>query len=121
RGRGWGAPGAARKGRLAAPAPGPLWLNTPPTNTCAPEKASEPVMMLNRPAGHLLALAQASNAPWPPTVQQGSAVTLPSFVQAISVCMWKSRANAVVDRFSMRSSVHFTGRPVTIEATMEQI
>jgi hypothetical protein len=35
--------------------------------------------------------------------------------------MWKSRANAVVERFSMRSSTHFTGRPVTIDATIAQI
>jgi hypothetical protein len=42
-------------------------------------------------------------------------------VAAISVSMWKSRAKAVVDRFSMRSSVHFTGLPVTIEATIAQI
>ena len=35
--------------------------------------------------------------------------------------MWKSRANAVVERLSVRLSVHFTGTPVTIEATIEQI
>ena len=78
-------------------------------------------MMLKRPAGHLVALAQASNAPWSAMVLQRNAITLPSFVQAISISMWKSRANAVVERFSMRSSTHFTGRPVTIEATMAQI
>ena len=36
---------------------------------------------------------------------------MPSLVAAISVTMWKSRANAVVERFSMRSSTHFTGLP----------
>jgi hypothetical protein len=46
---------------------------------------------------------------------------LPSRVAAISVCMWKSRAKAVVERFSIRSSTHFTGRPVTIEATIAQM
>src|SRR6478736_4138869 len=98
-----------------------MFVYTPSTDTCAAGATYEPLIMMNRPDGHLVALAQASNAPSSATGYQRRPVTLPSFVAAISVSMKKSRANAVVDRFSMRSSTHFTGRPVTIDATIAQM
>ena len=43
---------------------------------------------------------------------------VPSAFSAISPCMWKSRANPVEIRFSVRSSTHFTGRPSSSEAAV---
>jgi len=42
----------------------------------------------------------------------------PSLDRAISPCMWKSRANPVEIRFSLRSSIHFTGWPSSSEAAV---
>ncbi len=74
--------------------------------------------MWKKPPGYFVGWATALNAPWSASTRARSARILPSAEAAISPCMWKSRANAVDMRFSERSSTHFTGRPVIIDATI---
>ena len=77
--------------------------------------------MLKKPAGYLVGSAQASNAPWSAMTWTTRAVILPSLVAASSPCHLVVAGEGRGDRFSIRSSTHFTGTPVTIEATTEQI
>ena len=70
------------------------------------------------PAGYLLGWAAPLNAPWSARTFTRTARILPSRSAASSPRMWKSRANAVDIRFSERSSIHFTGRPVIIVPAM---
>ena len=74
--------------------------------------------MWKNPAGYLVGWAVALNAPWSASTRARRPRILPSFVAAISPCMWKSRANVVDIRFSERSSTHLTGLPVTMAPTM---
>ena len=67
------------------------------------------------PAGYLLGWATPLNAPWSASTVTRTARILPSRLAASSPRMWKSRAKHVDIRFSDRSSIHFTGRPVSIE------
>ncbi len=62
--------------------------------------------------------ASAWNAPSSAWSETRSPSMVPSFFRAISPCMWKSRANPVEMRFSVRSSIHFTGCPSSSEAAV---
>ena len=70
------------------------------------------------PAGYLVGWAAPLNAPWSASTVTRTALIVPSRLAASSPRMWKSRAKQVDIRFSDRSSIHFTGRPVIIEAVI---
>ena len=65
--------------------------------------------MWNSPTLNFDGWASAWNAPSSASSETRRPVIVPSALSAISPCMWKSRANPVEIRFSLRSSIHFTG------------
>jgi hypothetical protein len=76
--------------------------------------------MFMNPAGHFDGSAQASKAPWSASTCTRRPVILPSLVAAIFRRHVIVAGKDVVERFSIRSSTHLTGTPVTMEPTMEQ-
>ena len=74
--------------------------------------------MWNSPTLNLLGCASAWNAPSSASSDVRRPSIVPSFFNAISPCMWKSRANPVEIRFSVRSSIHFTGWPSSNDAAV---
>ena len=75
--------------------------------------------MFMKPAGNLVGSAQASNPPWSAVVWHQRPVILPSFVALSYPSSSSLLAKAVVIKFSIRSSTHLTGSPVTMDATTE--
>ena len=73
--------------------------------------------MWNSPALHFVGCASEKNAPLSESIFTRSPVILSS-LSASSPCMWKSRAKPVEIRFPVRSSTHFTGRPIRSEAAV---
>ncbi len=74
--------------------------------------------MLNSPALNLVGCASAKKAPLSLSRWTRSASILPCPSSASSPSMWKSRAKPVDIRFSVRSSTHLTGRPISSEAAV---
>jgi hypothetical protein len=69
-----------------------------------------------KPAGYRVGWAVALKAPWSASTLTRTAWILPSRPAAIAPLITKSRANPVDIRFSERSSIHLTDRPVRIAA-----
>ena len=103
--------------RYATP-PGALFVYAPSATTCAAGRSYEPVTMWNSPALNLDGCASAKNAPLSDSSLTRRPSIVPSFFRASSPCMWKSRAKPVEIRFSVRSSIHFTGRPISSDAAV---
>ena len=77
--------------------------------------------MWKKPAGYFVGCAVALNAPWSASTSTRSARILPVAVGGDLAAASGSRGRSRCDvRFSVRSSIHFTGLPVTIEPTTEQ-
>ena len=74
--------------------------------------------MWNSPTLNFVGCASAKNAPLSASSETRRPIIVPSFFSAISPCMWKSRAKPVEIRFSVRSSIHFTGRPSSSDAAV---
>ena len=106
-----------RNEQAYATPPGALFVYTPVTAQCAASMSYEPVKTWKNPAGYFVGWAVPLNAPWSASTLTRMARMRPSRVAAISPCMWKSRAKLVLMRFSERSSIHFTGLPVTTAQT----
>ena len=70
------------------------------------------------PTLNLEGWASAWNAPSSASSDVRRPSIVPSSFRAISPCMWKSRANPVEMRFSVRSSIHFTGWPSRSDAAV---
>ena len=74
--------------------------------------------MWNRPTLNFDGCASAWNAPSSASSETRRPVIVPSALSASSPCIQKSRANPVEIRFSLRSSIHFTGWPRSSEAAV---
>jgi hypothetical protein len=74
--------------------------------------------MWNSPTLNFDGCASAWNAPSSARSDTRRPIIVPSSFRAISPCMWKSRAKPVEMRFSVRSSIHFTGRPSSSDAAV---